>query len=245
VAIVCEASEEPTDKYLAFAIEHAVRRLRPYWEPKLADWKAVGRKKPWPDFLRADGKQSGNPVATGPKTDPAIAALVAQAKTPPAATHRATPEYVAALLKEVRESGDAKRGAAIFRRAELACVACHRIGNEGGAVGPDLNNLGTAQPLDFIIGTVLEPQREVKEGFEARQVTLKDGTVRIGFRRAADPADLAIFDSATQREVKFPRAQVAEDKPIGSLMPAGLIDKLSREELRDLFRYLSELGKTK
>ena len=112
-------------------------------------------------------------------------------------------------------------------------------------LGPDLNNIGSAQPLDFIIGAVLEPQREVKEGFEAREVKLKNGNVITGFRRAAENSEVALFDAASQREVKWPRSEVVEDRPAGSLMPAGLVDRLSREDLRDLFRYLGELGKAK
>ena len=50
-------------------------------------------------------------------------------------------------------------------------------------------------------------------------------------------------DPATGAETKFAAADIAELKHIGSFMPAGLIDNLSREELRDLFAYLGQLGK--
>jgi len=49
----------------------------------------------------------------------------------------------------------------------LNCSACHAIGGKGGNIGPDLGALGTAQPVDFIIGAVLDPNREVKEGYTA------------------------------------------------------------------------------
>ncbi len=233
------AVRQERDARTDFAVQQGIQRLkekRPEETAKrLADpeWRALVENRAKP----------ANPPA--PKADPKLAAMVAEALKQPANAGHLPPEAVAAMALEVREKGNAKNGAAIFHRAELACVACHRVGNEGGALGPDLTNLGSAQPLDFIIGAVLEPQREIKEGFETREVRTKDGQVLIGFRRAADAGEVALLDSATQREVKVKKSEVTSEKTLGSMMPAGLIDKLSREDQRDLFRFLSELGKQK
>ncbi len=108
-----------------------------------------------------------------------------------------------------------------------------------------MNNIGSAQPLDFIIGAVIEPSREIKEGYEARIVTTKSGGTFTGFRRASAPDELALFDGATGKERKLKLTDITDNKPLGSLMPAGLVEKLSREELRDLFAYLTSLGKAK
>jgi hypothetical protein len=75
-------------------------------------------------------------------------------------------------------------------------------------------------------------------------VRLRDGRVFTGFRRAAESGEMALFDAATQREHKWKAADVAETSPAGSLMPAGLVDRLSREDLRDLFAYLGQLGRS-
>jgi putative heme-binding domain-containing protein len=187
-----------------------------------------------------------NPAAAkpaAPRADAAVAKFVADALKPGAAVGKATPEFVQALSAEVRANGDAAKGAVIFKKAELGCTACHKVGNDGGTIGPDLNNIGSAQPLDFIIGAVIEPSREIKEGFEARIVTTKSGATFTGFRRASAADELLLFDGATGKENKVKLADIADNKPLGSLMPAGLVDKLTREELRDLFAYLSSLGK--
>ncbi|MEO6787063.1 MAG: PVC-type heme-binding CxxCH protein [Chthoniobacteraceae bacterium] len=152
------------------------------------------------------------------------------------------PAFVAALVAEVREKGDAKRGREIFRRAELACTGCHRIGDEGGTIGPALDAIGSGQPVDFIIGAVLQPQKEIKEGYEAMEVTTKDGRVITGYR-VSDDGNLVIRDIATGGQTRLAREEIASRKLTGSLMPSGLVDRLSREDLRDLFRYLSGLGK--
>jgi putative heme-binding domain-containing protein len=158
---------------------------------------------------------------------------------------RATPEFVAALAKEVRESGAAKHGEEIFHRAELTCSACHSVGGKGGTIGPSLDSIGSGQPLDFIIGAVIEPQREVKESFEAVEITTKDGRLVQGYKVREANGELVLKDVAQGIETKFTKDQIAARREIGSLMPPGLLERLSREEQRDLFRYLSELGKPK
>jgi putative heme-binding domain-containing protein len=158
---------------------------------------------------------------------------------------RATPEFVAALAKEVRESGDAKHGDEIFHRAEVTCTACHSVGGQGGTIGPSLDSIGSGQPLDFIIGAVIEPQREVKESFEAVEITTKDGRLVQGYKVREANGELVLKDVAQGIETKFAKDQIAARREIGSLMPPGLLERLSREEQRDLFRYLSELGKPK
>ena len=54
---------------------------------------------------------------------------------------------------------------------------------------------------------------------------------------------ITLLNAATQRETSVKLAEITDNKPLGSLLPAGLVDRLTREELRDLFRYLGGLGK--
>jgi putative heme-binding domain-containing protein len=127
----------------------------------------------------------------------------------------------------------------------MACMACHSVDGKGGTVGPALDAIGSGQPLDFIIGAVLEPQREIKESYEAIQITAKDGRSALGYIVARNSAGATIRDPFSGAETHFAAADIAAEKQIGSLMPAGLVDALPRDDLRDLFRYLSELGKPK
>ncbi len=226
------------DAYILYAREQVLSRLRDAAPEVLAN--AVQNDPELRGLLNILAKPEAN-VAT--KADPKLAAMVADAVKQPLGSGHTTPESIAALAAETRTQGDAKRGHDIFRRAELACTACHRIGNEGGQIGPDLTNVGSAQPIDFIIGAVLEPQREIKEGFETLEIRTTDGRTFTGFRRPANPGEVSILDAATQREVHLKKSEVAGEKTLGSLMPTGLLDKLPRADQRDLFRYLSELGK--
>jgi putative heme-binding domain-containing protein len=159
---------------------------------------------------------------------------------------QATPEFVTALAAEVRTQGDVARGREIFLRADLACLSCHRVGEEGGTTGPDLNAIGSGQPLDFIIGAVLEPNREVKEGFEAIEVTMKDGESYTGYRvRTANESEVTLRETTRNELIRLRRDAVKEITPRGSIMPSGLVNHLTRAELRDLFRFLAELGQAR
>jgi len=153
------------------------------------------------------------------------------------------PAEIAAFADEVRAKGNGMRGAQIFRRADLGCAACHAVNGEGGRIGPELSALGTAQPVDFIIGAILDPQKEVKEGYISVSITTKDGEEYQGYQVRETAEELVLRDVLQNREVRLRRDMIAEKNQTGSVMPKGLADMLTREEFRDLVRFLSELGK--
>ncbi|MBI3851601.1 MAG: c-type cytochrome [Verrucomicrobia bacterium] len=160
-------------------------------------------------------------------------------------TRRMTSDEIRAFGDDVRAHGDAKRGAEIFRRPQLGCIACHTVNGQGGNIGPNLSALGTAQPIDFIIGAILEPQKEIKEGFVSISVTTKDGEEYQGYELRETKDELTMRDVLQNKEVRLSRAAIKGKKQNGSVMPSGLTDSLSRAEFRDLVRFLSELGRQK
>jgi putative heme-binding domain-containing protein len=119
------------------------------------------------------------------------------------------------------------------------------VNGQGGNIGPNLSALGSAQPVDFIVGAILEPQKEIKEGYTSISVTTTDGEEYQGYLVRETRDELLLRDVLQNREVRLRRAAVQEKRQNGSVMPAGLADTLSRDEFRDLVRYLSELGRTK
>ncbi len=236
---VATVPNQEGDKFLEIAARAAVTKLKPQIE-KLTDQDTEYWRGDWRLRLAELQRPPGSPKPAAPAASVPVSSTIA-------ATGKllATPEFVAELVKEVRASGDAKRGAEVYRRAELACVSCHSIEDKGGKIGPPLDTIGSGQPLDFIIGATLEPQREIKESYEALQITAKDGRTALGYIAARDPQQTTLRDPASGAETKFAASEIAEQKQLGSFMPAGLLDTLPREDLRDLFRYLSELGKPK
>jgi putative heme-binding domain-containing protein len=147
------------------------------------------------------------------------------------------------FLKSVSALGDAQQGAKIFARAELGCTACHGVGASQPGLGPDLGALGTAQTPEFILRAILEPQVEVKEGFMSWNLTLRNGEEIQGRIESSSPQEIVLLDAATRRALRLARSEIQSQTQAGSIMPAGLVDRLSEADFRDLLRYLSGLGR--
>ena len=156
-----------------------------------------------------------------------------------------------ALVAEVAENGNAHRGEAIYRRQELNCLKCHASGGAGGRVGPDMLSLGSSAQFDDIAESAcggLAPNKKVKENFNSlvvvtdppRRSKLRSG---IKLRQTDTPPSRGLLRDAEDNEFAIPLKKIEEQSNGTSLMPAGLADKLTRTELVDLVRFLSELGK--
>jgi putative heme-binding domain-containing protein len=146
------------------------------------------------------------------------------------------------LVEAVAKHGDPARGERIFRRPQQNCLSCHAIGGVGGHVGPDLTSVGASAQPDYLIDSVLYPNKDIKEGFQAFLIDTKDGDAVSGIPIRENDQELVLHTAADQ-EVSIARNQIVSRKPGGSLMPSGLADNLNHQEQLDLFRFLSELGK--
>jgi len=154
-----------------------------------------------------------------------------------------SPEELTKMMAEVKTSGDPARGEVVYRRAAQQCQVCHAIGAVGGIVGPDLVSIGSSAPVDYIIESLLEPSKKIKEGYATTMISTKDGGVHSGFLVRQDDREVLLRDAAGHVE-SIPASTVAKQEAIPvSLMPPGLTASLRRDEFIDLVRFLSELGK--
>ena len=141
-----------------------------------------------------------------------------------------------ARIREAVEGGPGSpyRGRPLFK---ARCASCHVLFHSGGKIGPDLTNY-QRDDLETMLTSMVNPNAEIREGYDGMTVKTRDGRYLIGF--VADEGVQAVvlrgFDGT---EVALPRDQIVEMKPLGrSLMPEGLLEGLSDQELRDLFAYL-------
>jgi putative heme-binding domain-containing protein len=146
------------------------------------------------------------------------------------------------LATRVVKEGDPARGETIFRRKELGCVTCHAIGGIGGKVGPDMTSIGASAQADYLIESVLYPNRKIKEGYHSVIVETKDGMDLSGVL-VSENSDELILRDATGKDTTVAKNNIQNRTTGNSLMPAGLVDTLSPAERLDLYRFLSELGK--
>ncbi len=180
--------------------------------------------------------------ATGRDMKPLIDALN-QAGKLDQTIQQLTPDQKAQLVADVPMQGNAERGEMIFRKANQQCLTCHAIAGGGGQVGPDLVSIGASAPLDYLLDSMLEPSKKIKEGYHTTVVTTDSGQVYTGLLIRKTDNELMLRD-ATGKEIIIPGRDV-ESQSISpnSLMPAGQVNSLRRDELIDLVRFLSELGK--
>ncbi len=151
--------------------------------------------------------------------------------------------WVTALAAEVKTNGDAAKGKAVFHAPLSGCVACHKISGQGGIVGPELDAVGRGVPVELLIEAVVWPNRQIKEGYVATTLTLKDGRKLQGYKVSEAGGEMQLRELASGQTSRFTAAQIAEKQEAGSLMPEGLIMNMTRGELRDLVAYLAGLGR--
>ena len=153
-----------------------------------------------------------------------------------------SPEELKELADHVRRSGDPARGELVYRRADLACQKCHSIGDAGGVVGSNLVSLGATAQVDYLLQSLLDPNAKVKEGYHTVVIVDNDGKQWAGIKlRQTD--DAVVLRDAEGREFEVPLASIDVEAPGISLMPAGLTEKLTQQELIDLTAFLSALGR--
>jgi putative heme-binding domain-containing protein len=194
------------------------------------------------DWLVA--RLNGRPAQLRPKprTPVPSAAPSAPAKSASAAYDPAT---VKNLLAEARAEGDARRGALVFQKPQLACISCHKIGRQGGSVGPDLSKVATCLTPEQIVEAVLWPNRQVKEEYKAVLVVTSDGRSHQGYKERESKAEVILRDPTNDSKIRIARNTIEEEREIGTLMPEGLAAGMTRTERRDLIRFLLELGRTR
>ena len=127
------------------------------------------------------------------------------------------------LMDLVKSEGSPQRGEEIYRRSQLLCQSCHAIAGAGGAIGPDLVSLGSSAPIDYIVDSLLEPAKKIKEGYHTTVITTKQGEVITGGLVRDSDSELVIrMVDGSFKNIKTSVIEKKEISPV-SLMPPGLL----------------------
>ncbi len=155
---------------------------------------------------------------------------------------RADADPVAPRAALVRAGGDVQRGRRLFRnKAEVSCLRCHRVGEMGSSqVGPDLAGVAARLDQDALLWSILEPNRDLAEEFQAWTFLHQDGTMVVGRVLEEGAEKLVILDAEGVRHTWEPGLVEGRRRDLSS-MPEDLAEKLSDSELRDLLAFLSQL----
>ncbi len=125
------------------------------------------------------------------------------------------------------------------------CLMCHRVGDEGGSVGPDLTAVASRYSRQVILESIIEPSKVVSEQYANTDLKLKDGSIVTG--RVVRETDDKVVIRPTMlaldtKDVKKSDIQSREFSKISPMMPA-LINTLSKEEILDLLAFFEAQGK--
>jgi putative membrane-bound dehydrogenase-like protein len=150
----------------------------------------------------------------------------------------------ALIADAMSRTGNAAKGQEMFLDEKRAnCIKCHTVNGKGGNVGPDLSSIGATKDKRYLIDSVLEPSKDIGNGYQPMKVTLKTGKVMFGviLNEAGEGFDLAMAD-AHREPIKT--ADVKDKTPVKeSIMPEGQADAMTRDEFVDLITYLTTLKK--
>ena len=147
------------------------------------------------------------------------------------------------LLADAQKSGNAERGREIYHRKALLCSSCHLVDNRGGKLGPDLTTVGSYMTPESLLESLLNPSSSIKQGYETVLVTTKDQSLVAGLLQRKT-GDSVLLRDTTGKITAIPNRNVAKiDVSPVSLMPPGLTSSLRRDEMVDLLKFLTSLGK--
>lgn len=133
--------------------------------------------------------------------------------------------------------GDAAAGKQLF---QATCMICHQVQGQGIAIGPDLSGAG-AMGTESLLRNILTPNAQLESGYYRHDVALDDGSLVSGFL-ASENQEMLVLRQIGADERAIPKAQV-KDHTVSkrSLMPEGLIDGFTDQQVADLFSYLAGL----
>jgi putative heme-binding domain-containing protein len=145
----------------------------------------------------------------------------------------------------LKQPGDAQRGAQVFARPEVGCINCHRINERGVDLGPALSEIGAKLGKDGLYEAILDPSAGIAFGYEAWQIELKSGDEALGLIMS-ETADEIVLKDAKAIATHIKKSDIAKRHQMKlSLMPSGLQQTMSTQDLVDLVEYLSSLKKAK
>lgn len=142
-------------------------------------------------------------------------------------------EMKQAVLTGDLETARAGRGRTIFIKS---CATCHTLFGEGRQVGPDLTGAQRTD-LDYVLINVMDPSALVGHAYRVTVVELKDGRVINGIVKAEDTNTVTLQTATDRIVVATQDIESRQQQPV-SMMPEGLLNRMTIDDVRDLVKYL-------
>lgn len=145
------------------------------------------------------------------------------------------------LADKVAARGDAAAGRRHFEAGKGTCIACHKVGDKGRPIGPDLSKIGAIRTERDLLESILFPSNTLARDYEAHVLETSDGQSVTGVIRSHTAEGLLVMDVAGQEKSLAHDRIVSNTALTASLMPMGLDQTMPEQELLDLVAYLRSL----
>jgi putative heme-binding domain-containing protein len=157
--------------------------------------------------------------------------------------HAGPVEAAPAIPELAAQRGDAYRGAGVFGRETVGCFKCHQVNGKGTDFGPNLSEIGTKLAREALFTAILEPSAGISLGYEAWQLELRNGDDPYGLI-ASETADEVALKTQGGLVTRYKKADIVRRaRQTVSIMPTGLHQAMTRQELVDLVEYLVSLNR--
>jgi len=225
VKLALEAANHPTDEYLSYTLDSTLGALTAVWEPRLTK-KTIAPKNPKGLAYLVDYNERRQPYGNERRL---LQTLMNNKEEKARDT----------ALKDLAETrGRVKQGAVVSARV---CTACHKIGNMGGEMGPDLSNVGARLNRIELIRSILYPNEKIDPKFLVVNITTKKGEELSGFVAAEDDRTVTMRVGAGEPKV-LQKSDIAKRTTVEvSSMPEDLARTIPPQEFMDLIEYLASL----
>ena len=258
-AVSAAAASRPDRQQIAYA--YALRHAKTGWTPALRreyfGW--FSRTRSWrggasfAGFIQNIRTESLAQVPAGVErvaldalSKPAPPSFATAAVTPQGPGRAYTLADAVTVVPATLSGRDFNRGKAMF--TATACVLCHRFGEDGGGIGPDLTGAGSRYTVRDLLQAIIEPSHVISDQYGSEQIDLTDGSTLVGRVVGEANGELQVmanpFVPDDKTLVKVASVKSRQTYPV-SLMPPGLINGLNEEELKDLVAYLLSGGNPK
>ncbi len=250
-------SSRPNRQAISYA--YSLREARAGWTPELRKaffawfpttfgWKGGNSFKKFLDNIRNEALSN---VAPDAAERGELEKLSKNAAPPPPANtippkgpgKNYTTSDVVALAAAGLKGRNFEQGKAMY--ASTLCANCHKMKGDGGNIGPDLTGAGQRYTLADMMDNIIEPSKVISDQYGTEQLEMKDGSTVVGRVIVEENGKAFVMTSALAPDAltTLDSAQIKSRKPFNvSMMPAGLINSLNKDELLDLVAYLQSGG---
>jgi uncharacterized repeat protein (TIGR03806 family) len=143
-----------------------------------------------------------------------------------------------AAYQQATSGGDPENGKLIFFETQK-CINCHRVGSEGGEVGPNLSDVGQRTKPDYLLESIVDPNAKIVEGFQTEVVMTDDGRIVTGVVMAEDQYEVVIGEATATHKISKEAIEERQTSP-NSTMPT-MANLLTVQQVADLIAYLQTL----